>query len=473
MQPLVCTDQEAPAGTNARTLVHGLGLLLPTGLLLLDGLAHDGRTRMFLVSSAGATFLLALLIFRVTRQAPLRRSLAVAPCVVALICHWLARPNFEQQAFPHFVQGMLLLVGVGLFALQALMDSGAPALRRAQVLAKKLLQRQQWPASLNACRSLPEVKELKAALTEEVAPVLPLLVDSRPQVQIAGLGALEFRKDWRTGQPDIVLRLAQLAPQPEIRAAAVLALGNVKQRLFVEALAELMRDSDSHVRRAAHEALMWDCKRRWIWMRASVHDALADPRLLKDGPLTVPNGMFPPAAVSDLMAWATETGALGVRATQSLSLHYAQQLAESNDPNLLNQLREQVANPKAATVLRVELAHLLRKHGQLTPELLMRMIDPTNPSPLRLMAVEALLQVGPNERAVDVLREVARQPNRELALSASIIVQKYLHVDLGLAVGEPPPPVQSRQAAEVTRRVIEWARQAAEPASAGPQGGGW
>src|SRR5205814_9814721 len=72
-----------------------------------------------------------------------------------------------------------------------------------------------------------------------------------------------------------------------------------------------------------------------------------------------------------------------------------------------------------------------------------------------------------DEKSIEVLGQVARQPNRELALQAAIIVQKYLQVDLGLAIGQPPPALHTRQAAEVTRRVIQWAEQApAKPASA-------
>ena len=114
-------------------------------------------------------------------------------------------------------------------------------------------------------------------------------------------------------------------------------------------------------------------------------------------------------------------------------------------------------------MLRIELAQLLQKYDQFTPEVLERMIDPANPSPLRLLAVEAMLKACPDERAVGVLREIARQPNRELALHAAVIVQRYLQVDLGLALGEPPPALHTRQAAEVTRRVIQWAGQAQEP----------
>ena len=39
------------------------------------------------------------------------------------------------------------------------------------------------------------------------------------------------------------------------------------------------------------------------------------------------------------------------------------------------------------------------------------------------------------------------------------MVQRRLGVDLGLALGEPLPPSHSRQAAEVTRRLMQWAMQ--------------
>src|SRR5207245_2400893 len=135
------------------------------------------------------------------------------------------------------------------------------------------------------------------------------------------------------------------------------------------------------------------------------------------------------------------------------------ELATGATPQLIAQLRDVVSNPRAATVLRVELARLLQEYGQLAEEVLLCLLEPTNPSPLRLMAVEAMMLTFPSEQAVDALREVAKQPNRELAMSAAVIVQRYLQIDMGLALGEPPPPLHTRQAAEVTRRVIEWAKQ--------------
>jgi hypothetical protein len=86
------------------------------------------------------------------------------------------------------------------------------------------------------------------------------------------------------------------------------------------------------------------------------------------------------------------------------------------------------------------------------------LLESANPAPLRLLAAEALLAEGGRSRAaVAALRDLARLPNREIALEAADVVQRRLGVDLGLALGEPPPPNHSRQAAEVTRRLMQWA----------------
>jgi len=110
--------------------------------------------------------------------------------------------------------------------------------------------------------------------------------------------------------------------------------------------------------------------------------------------------------------------------------------------------------------LRLELAQLLHSHQLLSRELQAQLIDPLNPASLRLVAAEALLEDEPGHAgAVAALRDVARLPNREIALATASLVQRYLGVDLGLAVDQPVPPVQSRLAAEVTRRVMAWAAQ--------------
>ena len=52
---------------------------------------------------------------------------------------------------------------------------------------------------------------------------------------------------------------------------------------------------------------------------------------------------------------------------------------------------------------------------------------------------------------------VARLPNREIALGIAQVVQRRLGLDLGLPRDQPLPPLHSRQAAEVARRVLVWA----------------
>src|SRR5207249_1090734 len=86
-----------------------------------------------------------------------------------------------------------------------------------------------------------------------------------------------------------------------------------------------------------------------------------------------------------------------------------------------------------------------------------------NPAPLRLIAVETLLAEHGQEPAANgalgTLRDLARLPNREIALATADVIQRRLGVDLGLGLGQPLPPVHSRQAADITRRVMVWASQ--------------
>jgi hypothetical protein len=434
-------------------------LALPVVLLFLASLDAGDNMRPALLGGAAAHLVLAGVLFRMAPSRPLLHSISCLPCVTGLIWLWLGKFG-QQDPFTCLSLGLLLLTPACLFAVQTIAASGAPALRHAQILAQQLTRRTEWPTDLNACRQLPEARALREAIFHEAAPVLPYLQHPSAQVRVVVLAALEFRKTWRQGQPELVLALAQSDPMPAVRAAALLALGSMPQRALVETMAESLRDPSSEVRHAAAEALLWDIEHRWIWIRAAVHQALADPRFLKDGPLTVTTGGFSPQAVADISAWTTENGPLGIRSTQTLVEHYRQVLSEAPEPNELASLRDQIASPRTTAVLRVELAQLLHSHGLLTDELLEQMLHPTNPSSLRLLAVESLLQHQQIEQAVEVLRDVARQPNRELALTAAVLVQKYLHVDMGLQLGAPPPALHTRQAAEVTHRVIQWAQNA-------------
>src|SRR5262249_11259451 len=114
---------------------------------------------------------------------------------------------------------------------------------------------------------------------------------------------------------------------------------------------------------------------------------------------------------------------------------------------------------------RIELANLLHQNHFLDRDLQESLLDPVNPAPLRLIAAEALLEFGDHPGAIAALRDVARLPNREIALSTANIVQRLLGVELGLPLSQPLPPLQSRLAAEVTRRVMAWASEDSHPES--------
>src|SRR5262249_17877738 len=79
---------------------------------------------------------------------------------------------------------------------------------------------------------------------------------------------------------------------------------------------------------------------------------------------------------------------------------------------------------------------------------------------LRMIAIESVLTEfddGPlHDTAVSALKDLARLPNREIALVSASIIQKRLGVDLGLTLGQPLPALHSRQAAAITRKVMFW-----------------
>jgi len=329
-------------------------------------------------------------------------------------------------------------------------------------LANSLAHRSDWPADLAACRMLPEVKALREALHEDATPALALLHHPRPEVLVAALAALEFRREWLPGQAEMVLNLAQRAEQPTVRAAAISALGNLDDRILVETLSEFLRDPAWEVRRAATEALLWDTETRWSWIRNAVRRALGDPALVEDGPLRYDGHLLKPEAVTDLTAWATEKGPLAIRAALTVGVHFSRALSERADPAVVNDLKQRLVNPHAPATLRMELAQLLRTHQELDRGLLESLLDRANPAPLRLLAAEILLGDERDPQALAALRDIARLPNREIALTAADLVQRRLGIDLGLAMGQPLPPLHSRQAAEVTRRVMMWAAEQEE-----------
>jgi HEAT repeat protein len=399
------------------------------------------------------------------------REVGIGPSVITLYLialGWLWWGAHDQvDWFGYLARAVLLVVPMAVFALQTLTESGATVIRRARMLADRLASRKEWPADLAACRTLPEVKAFREALHWDATPALALLRHKRPEVRVAALAALEFRKNWRLGQAEYVLWVAQNSQEPAVRAAAVSALANLDERALVETLANFLRDPSWEVRRAATEAILWETEQRWPWIRHAVRRTLADPVLQNDGPLRHDGTLLTAEAVTDLASWATEKGVVASRAALTLGAHYSRALSERTGGSLLASLKQQLADPHAPPVLRMELARILLEHRELNRPLLEQLLDSANPAPLRLTAVEALLQEsrdtsGP-PAALAALRDLARLPNREIAMATADLVQRKFGVDVGLPPGQPLPPLHSRQAAEVTRKVMMWAAEYDRP----------
>jgi HEAT repeat protein len=432
-------------------------LLMPLTLLLICSVRGNSAVPRLLW--LGTLFqLLACGLALFGRQGLREPTSAAILMLYAIALSWVVLGTTgTDDWFAHLVQAILLVVPLVHFAVQCLMETGAPALRRARRLAQRLGQRCDWPEQLHDCRLLPEVKALREALHVDAAPALALLSNPKPEVRVAALASLEFRQNWRAGQPQVVLQLAQRAIEPEVRAAAINALANVEDRLILEAVAEFLHDSSKLVRQTAAEALLWNTEKNWPWIRLTVRRALADPVAQDDGPLRHEGEPLTAEAVADLTAWTTEKGVQALRAALTLGCHYQRLLSLSTDTELVEKLRCQLADAHAPALLRLELARVLYTHRELDDDLLRQLIDSANPAPLRLIAVEALLDKGQSTEAIASLHELARMPNREIALGIAQVIQRRLSVDLGILRDRPLPPLHSREAAEIARRVLIWA----------------
>ncbi len=453
-----CSVGSKPATLPMRA-ARGAVLLVPAFLLLIGALRSTGGFSVLLGLGALFQFLACGLSF-FSRQGWRE---PVGPAVIMLyvigLSWMLVAAVGLDDWYLHTCQAVLLVVPLGFFALQCLRDSGAPTLRRARQLAHRLSRRSDWPAGLDACRLLPEVKALREALHVDAGPALELLSHARPSVRVAALAALEFRQNWQPGQAELVLNAARRAQEPEIRAAALYALANRDDQVTIEEMAEFLYDPSHGVRLAATEALLWNTENRWPWIRMAVRRCLSDPAYQEDGAMRLEGRPLTAEAVAELTAWSAEKGCLAVRAALTLGLHYGQVLTAGRDPELNAELIKQMTDSHAPAVLRLVLARLLHHHRELNGKALRQLLDPSAPAPVRLMAAEALMAEGSCPEAVTALYDLARLPNREIALATAEVVQRRLGVDMGLTRGQPAPPVHSRMAAEVARRVLAWATQ--------------
>lgn len=436
-------------------LVSLLLLAIPTATL--GALAY--RLNSIPVAAGAGVQLLFLLVF--LRAHPIWRPPVSASVVVlyiiALGWSWLPTRSVSDWAL-HVGHGILLLGAVGLIALHDLTRSGAEPLRRANRWTRRISNRTHWPLHLLDCRIIPEANSLRDAIHDEAGPALALLSDPRPQVQIAALGALEFRSHWKPGEAELVLKVGRDSQDPAVRASAVYALAGVRTAGLIGALGGFLRDPAPEVRHAAAEALLWGGESRWPYSRDAVREALADPKLESDGPLFTGAGRLHAAAIADLTTWASDGAPLSTRSVLTLAEQYNRGLQDANRPELGSELAGFMLDPDTPPALRIELAALLRDYRMLGPDLLDRLSNPDQPSPMRLFAAEVMLRANPNDPdGVDVLRGLARQPNRELAVQIAMILQNVLGLQLGLPSGGAAPAPNSKSAADVARRVVAWA----------------
>ncbi len=376
--------------------------------------------------------------------------------LIALVWAWVPL-RASTDWVPHAAQGLLLLIGVLLLASHDLARTGAEPLRRANVWTRRITSRRHWPAQLADCRVLPEAIGLRNAIHNEPGPALALLSDPRPEVQTTALGALEHRPHWRPGEAEFVLKFGRESGESAVRAAAVYALAGVSEPELVTGLASFLRDPAPEVRQAAAESLMWEADARWAFARDGVREAMADPKVFEDGALFAGIGRIPAAAVADMITWSAEHPPLAHRAILTLIEHYNSDLMSGERPELASELAVMMLEPETSPALRVELAALLRDHQMLSPDLLDRLTNLDQPGPMRLFAAELMLRINPHDPdGIDVLRGLARQPNREMAVQVAAVLQSVLGLNVGLTEGDLPAP-NTKQAADLARRVLGWA----------------
>ena len=448
---------ELPPRNNIGTLTWALSLLLLALPAAVLGLLALRTASTPIAVGAGVEALFLLVFFRVhpVWRPPVSASVVVL-YLIALAWAWLPLRGSTDWA-PHVAQGILLLTAMMLLAAHDLTRTGAEPLRRANRWTQRIKSRRVWPEQLADCRVLPEAVGLRAATRDEAGPALALLADPRPGVQTTALGALEHRPYWRAGESEFVLRFAQTSEEPAVRVAAIYALAGTSTPEMVAGVSGFLRDAAPEVRLAAAEALMWEPDARWPFARDGVREALADNRFASEGPLFAGISRLPAAAVADMTTWSAEHPPLAHRAILTLIEHYHCDLVAEERPELASELAAMMLNPETSPALRVELAALLRDHHLLSADLLDRLTNLDQPGPMRLFAAELMLRINPHDPdGIDVLRGLARQPNREMAVQVASVLQNVLGLQLGLSAGELPLP-NSKPAADIARRVLAWA----------------
>jgi hypothetical protein len=176
---------------------------------------------------------------------------------------------------------------------------------------------------------------------------------------------------------------------------------------------------------------------------------------MNDGPLPCAGGL-PATAVADLTAWSSESGPSGLRSAKTLVVHFRREFNQNLSGELVAEVTARVRSTRTPANLRLELAQLLAGAECADDKLWRELLNASQPSALRLLAAGNLLRSGLDDAALEALREVARIPNREITLRVAVIIQKSLRIDMGLPLDGPMPHPQSKQAAEIAQRVLDW-----------------
>ncbi|HET6574987.1 MAG TPA: HEAT repeat domain-containing protein [Fimbriiglobus sp.] len=463
------TDRGLVSSATARVVSWTL-LLTPAAILAL------AATRYFSVvlamGSAGA--FIGGLLFARTREA-WRPPVSAAIVVLYLVAlGWLwAFTWSEPDRFARATRGLFLVVAVGMLIRHDLLRTGVGPRRQAVSLCRGMRARTRWPQDPEAVATLPEVRALADAIRDDPGPAIELLMaDNRPEVRTAAFAALNGREAWRAAEAAAVLNVVRRTEEPAVRAVGVAALAGASDPGTLAGLASFLRDPVPEVRQAAAESLLAAGADHWPVVRELVRDALADQALAADGPLPGAAGRLPAVAVCDLTAWASEADPLAGRSVRTLIGHYAAVLKAGVQPGLAGELGQHIIEPNTPAALRVELAGLLRALGMIPTDLLDRMTDVDQPSPIRLLAAEILLAADPeNPDATDVLRGLGRQSNRETSLAVARLLQTYLGMDMGLPDGQIA--ANSKVAAEAARAVFQWATGRPAPPPPAEHGSAW
>ncbi len=448
-------------------------VLLVFPAAMLGVVAADYHSPMLAVGAV-AELLGGLLFirYRCVWRPPASASLVLL-YLMALGWLWVVTRN-NPDALARIVRGLFILIGIGLIIGHDLIRTGLEPRRRANDLCRKLLHRTRWPDHLAGYADIPEVRALQEALLDDPGPAVRLFYDHRVEVRTAAFIALQSRTYWRPGEAEAVVDAIRRTSNPGVKAAGISALNAVTQTDVIADLAEYLRDRAPEVRQAALITLLAGDGGRWPLIRDAIRDTLADPQLANDGSLTGAAGRLSPMAVCDLTTWAADSEPLASRSGRTLVAHYAAVLQHDTNPELPVNISQQIIDPQTPPALRVELAALLRGMGLITPDLLDRMTDIDQPGPLRIMAAEMLLAWNPtNPDAIDVLKGLGRQSNRDTALAIARLLQKYLKMDMGIPDGTLT--ANSKPAAEVAKRVFQWATgKSAPPQEVAPDlGSAW